>query len=99
MEDRIDVLKMKAESIQSDIQNEFLTQQGYLDQCKEYYKAELANLKKAQVAGVDADNIQLIKNRIETVKQEIVDAVEYMKAEAAGANGTGESAQLTNEDV
>jgi hypothetical protein len=47
MEDRIDVLQMTADSISSDIQNEFLTQNAYLDQCKAYYKYELANLKKA----------------------------------------------------
>lgn len=47
MEDRIEILTMAAESIQSDIQNEFLSQQGYLDNCKAYYKYELGILKKA----------------------------------------------------
>jgi hypothetical protein len=79
MEERIEILGMTQESVQSDIQNEFMTAQDYLASCKAYYKYELENYKKAQAARIDAENLALIKDRVEVVKEEIVQAVEFLK--------------------
>lgn len=40
LEDRIDLLQMTKESIESDIQNEFLTPEGYLAKVKGYIDTE-----------------------------------------------------------
>lgn len=97
MEERIEVLKMTAESTQSDIQNEFLTPQGYLDVCKQYYKYEVENHKKAQAAGLDQDNLKLIKDRVETVKEEIVQAVAFLKGGGA-QQAPAEDVPMKNEE-
>jgi len=73
LEERAEILAMVKESIESDIQNEFLTPEGYLAKIKEYYDLELANFKQANKDGLDKANLSFIMDRLETVKKEIKD--------------------------
>lgn len=70
---RVECLGENAASIQSDIQNGFLTIQGYFEKIKEYAQFESKNLKRAQKEGLDAENTNIIKQRFAKCMDEIED--------------------------
>ena len=47
MNGRIEILEFAKESIENDIQNDFLDIAGYIAQIKQYYKDENSNFQKA----------------------------------------------------
>jgi hypothetical protein len=78
MEERMEQLKMNKESTEEDINGGFLSIEGYLAQLKKYLAYEVANIKKAQAAGIGADHLKLIMDRIDTVKGEIAEMEQGM---------------------
>ena len=71
LEDRIEALNLQKGSITSDIQNGFVTPQGYLKKLQEYKAGEVEKFKAAKLGGLDTENLGLILSRVETCVSEI----------------------------
>lgn len=93
MEERIEQLKMNKESTEEDINGGFLSIDGYLAQLKKYCAYEVANLKGAQGAGIGAEHLELIQDRIDTAKSEMADMQAGMAGQAAEAEAAVAAAQ------
>ena len=59
-----------------------LTPEDYFKSIQEYQKAEMQNYKKAQLAGLDAEHLNLIAGRVKLVKNEIAEMEAGIAAQA-----------------
>ena len=59
-----------------------LTPEDYFKSIQEYQKAEMQNYEKAQLAGLDAEHLNLIAGRVKLVKNEIAEMEAGMAAQA-----------------
>lgn len=66
---------------------------GYVAQIKKYLAYEVANIKKAQAAGLGAEHLKLIMDRIDTVKAEIAEMEQGLAGQEAEAEAATAAAQ------
>ena len=74
LELRIDELDAHEESTKADIGNQMLTPDVYLENVKAYAQREMKNFKAAKKAGVDAENLEFIKQRLNLALKELEEA-------------------------
>ena len=65
------MLEHHKESITSDIQNGFLTPEGYLEKLRIYLREEKVHFQAARDDGLDKENLGLIMTRLEQINTEI----------------------------
>jgi len=71
---------MTKDSIQGDIENEFLSPEQYCAKLENYIKIEMKHYRDGKAAALDKDNLALISDRMKTAKAEL----DEMKAGMAG---------------